>query len=513
MLKRKIVLENSPRRWWVLGTLVLSLLVVQLDTTILGMAVQRLSQPAPAGLGLTQGELLWAINSYTLVMAGGLLAAGALADRFGRKRVLLIGMVLFGLTSAWCAFAVNGPMLIAGRTVLGLAAALVTPTTLAIITNTFTPQERPKAIGIWSGGVGIAVAAGPILGGLLLDHLWWGSIFLVNVPVVIVALIAMVVVVPESRNPRPGRFDIPGIVLSLLGMVLLVDGIIEGGDTGDWTNPNVWGVVLAGIIVLTGFLLWERRAADPLLPVGWFRVREFSGSITVMTLAFFAMLGVTFTVTFYLLSLRRLDVLAVGLLMLPLAIAQLVFSSQTPRLAARFGARTTGAFGMLALTAALLLFATLDSGTSLWIVEVAMFLIGVGIAFIMPSASAAIMGSVPRERAGTASAASNAFRQIGGALGAAVLGAVLTSTYRTRITGHLDALPEGLRSPAAASIQATQGVIDSLGLSGAGASAITAASDEAFIAGFHASSLLGAAIALLGAIIAAVALTPRRTGS
>ncbi|GAA4167992.1 MFS transporter [Gryllotalpicola koreensis] len=512
-MKEKIVLESSPRRWWVLGTLVLSLLVVQLDTTILGMAVQRLSQPAPAGLGLTQGELLWAINSYTLVMAGGLLTAGALADRFGRKRVLLIGMVLFGLTSAWCAFAVNGPMLIAGRTVLGLAAALVTPTTLAIITNTFTPQERPKAIGIWSGGVGVAVAAGPILGGLLLDHLWWGSIFLVNVPVVIIALIAMAVVVPESRNPRPGRFDIPGIVLSLLGMVLLVDGIIEGGDTGDWTSPNVWGVVLAGAIVLAGFLLWERRAADPLLPVGWFRVREFSGSITVMTLAFFAMLGVTFTVTFYLLSLRRLDVLAVGLLMLPLAIAQLVFSSQTPRLAARFGARATGAFGMLALTAALLLFATLDSGTSLWIVEVAMFLIGVGIAFIMPSASAAIMGSVPRERAGTASAASNAFRQIGGALGTAVLGAVLTSTYRTRITGHLDAIPEGLRSTAAASIQATQGMLDSLGLSGAGASAITTASDQAFIAGFHASSLLGAAIALLGAIIAAVALTPKRTGS
>ncbi|WP_067200310.1 MFS transporter [Microbacterium sp. XT11] len=507
-MQGKSDIENSSRRWWVLGVLVLSLLVVQLDTTILGVAVQRLSQPAPDGLGLTQGELLWAINAYTLVMAGMLLTTGALADRLGRKRVLLGGLALFGIASLWCAFSASGPMLIAGRAVLGLAAALVTPTTLAIITQVFSKEDRPRAIGIWSGGVGVAVAVGPIVGGLLLDHLWWGSIFLVNVPVVAVAVAAMAVIVPESRNPRPGRFDVPGVLLSLLGLALLVNGIIEGGDTGDWANPRVWLVALGGVLILVVFVAWECRAAAPLLPLDWFRSRTFTGSIAVMTLAFFAMLGVTFTIAFYLLSLRRLSVLNTGLLLLPLALAQLTLSAWTPAVARRFGARVTGGLGMLLLTTALLLFASFGIDTPLWIPGIALFLIGTGIAFIMPSASAAIMASVPKERAGSASATSTAFRQVGGALGTAALGAVLTGVYRAQIAGHLDAVPAALRDVAASSIQATQAILESVDRQLPEASAIAAASDEAFIAGFHASSVIGAAIALLGALLAALVLTP-----
>lgn len=502
-------LERSTRRWWVLGVLVLSLLVVQLDTTILGVAVQRLSQPLPSGLGLRQGELLWAINSYTLVMAGTLLAAGTFADRLGRKRVLLAGMVLFGLASAWCAFSSDGAMLIAGRAVMGVAAALVTPTTLAIISNTFGPAERPRAIGIWSGGVGVAVAAGPIIGGLLLDQLWWGSIFLVNVPVVILAVVIMALVVPESRNPRPGRFDVPGLLLSMLGMVLVVGGIIRAGDTGEWTSVRIWAEVVGGMAALTAFVLWERRASSPLIELSWFRRREFSASLAVMTIAFFAMLGVTFTVAFYLLSLRHLTVLMTGLMMLPLALAQLAFSSQTPGLAVRIGARTTGVFGMLSLAAALCLFATLDVDSSLLVVEVALFLIGTGIAFVMPSASSAIMGSVARERAGSVSATSNAFRQIGGALGTAVLGAVLASVYRAQIAGHLGTLPPPLRETAAASIQATQAVLESLGSAVVDPTAVAGASDAAFVAGMHVAAATGAAIALAGASIAAIALPAR----
>lgn len=221
------------------------------------------------------------------------------------------------------------------------------------------------------------------------------------------------------------------------------------------------------------------------------------------------MLGVTFTVAFYLLSLRRLSVLHTGLLLLPLALAQLIFSSQTPRLAWRFGARVTGPLGMLTLAAALLLFATMGADSRLWTAEVALFLIGVGIAFIMPSASAAVMSSVPKERAGSASATSNAFRQVGGALGTAVLGAVLTSVYRAQMTGQLGALPGPLRDAAASSIQATHAVLESLGSSLPGAAAITAASNDAFVVGFHTSALLGAGVAVLGAVIAALALSPR----
>jgi DHA2 family integral membrane protein (MFS transporter) len=504
-------LENSPRRWWVLGVLVLSLLVVQMDTTILGVAVQRLSQPAPAGLALSQGTLQWAINAYTLVMAGMLLTTGGLADRLGRKRVLLTGMVLFGLASAACAFSTGAAMLISGRSVLGLAAALVTPTTLAIITNTFSTRERPRAIGIWSGGIGVAVAGGPIVGGLLLDHLWWGSIFLVNVPIVAVAVIVMAIVVPESRNPGPGRFDIPGTVLSLLGMVLLVAGILEGGDTGRWDSPRVWAVGLVGLAVLAAFLLWERRAPAPLLPIAWFRSRTFSGSIAVMTVAFLAMLGATFTLAFYLLSLRGLSVLHTGLLMLPLAVAQLALSSRTPGLAARFGPRTTGSAGMLALAAALLLFTALDANSPWWIVEVSLTLIGIGVALVMPSASAAVMMSVPKERGGSASATSNAFRQIGGALGNAVIGAVLASTYRSEVTGSLSSLSADVRDIAAGSIQATQAVLDTIELGPADSARITEASNEAFVSGFHASALVATGVALAGAIVAVTALAPRRS--
>lgn len=510
MVNRNTELAASPRRWWVLSVLVVSLLVVQMDTAILGVAVERLSQPAPDGLALAQGTLQWAINSYTLVMAGVLLTAGSLADRLGRKRVLLTGMTVFGLASTWCALSTSGPMLIAGRTALGLAAALVTPTTLAIITDTFSRSERPKAIGIWSGGIGVAVAGGPILGGLLLDHLWWGSIFLINVPVVVVALVVMAAVVPESRNRHPGRIDLPGMLLSLLGMVLLVAGVLDGGDTGQWASPRVWATALAGLLVLTGFVLWEGRARSPLLPIGWFRSRAFSGSIAVMTLAFLAMLGSTFALAFYLLSLRGLSVVTTGLLMLPLALAQLTLSAQTPRLTARFGARTTGTFGMLALTAALVLFTTLDVNSPLWIVETALLLIGVGIAFVMPSASAAVMMSIPTEHAGSASATSNTFRQVGGALGNAILGAVLASVYRADVDGHLASLPAGVRETAAGSIQATHAALDTLGLSGPDRESLITALNDAFIAGFHSSALVGAAVAFIGAIVAATGLTNRQ---
>lgn len=499
----------TPRRWWILGVLILGLVVVQMDTTILGVAVQRLSQPAPAGLGLSQGELLWSINAYTLVMAGMMLTAGMLADRLGRRRVLLAGMALFGMASLWCAFSVNGPMLIGGRTVLGLAAALITPTTLAVISHTFSSEERPKAIGIWSGGVGIAVALGPIVGGLLLDHLRWGSIFLINVPLVVIAVIAMAALVPESRNPRPGRVDVPGILLSMAGMGLLVAGIIRGGDTGEWASSQVWLPALGGGIALATFIMWERRAPSPLIEVGWFRMRAFSGSIAVMTLAFFSMLGTTFVIAFYLLSLRHLSVIATGLLMLPLAAAQLAFSSQTPRLAQKYGPRSTSAFGMLALASALLLFSSLDVDSSLWKVGTALFLIGVGIAFIMPSASSAIMASVPRQRAGSASATSNTFRQIGGALGTAVLGAILTSVYRSQITGHLGDLPAQLRETAASSIQATQAALSTVGSSVSDPATIIAASDAAFVSGLHVCALLGACIALAGAAITRLALPSR----
>ncbi|MDT0156508.1 MFS transporter [Microbacterium sp. ARD32] len=502
-------MQDSPRRWWMLGVLILSLLVVQLDTMILGVAVQRLSAPRPSGLGLTQGELLWVLNAYTLVLAGSLLAAGTIADRFGRRRMLLVGLVLFGGGSLLCAFAPSGDVLTGGRVALGIAAAVITPTTLAIIADVFSDAERPRAIGIWSGGVGAAIALGPVVGGLLLDHFWWGSIFLINVPIVSVAIAVIPALTPESRAANPKRIDVIGILLSMLGMVLVIDGLIAGGDSGDWMAPQVWAPLLGGMLVLVLFVGWERRAPSPLLELAWFRRREFSASIAVMTVAFFTMLGSMFLLSLYLLVLRRLDVLAVGLLLLPLAAAQLVLSGRTPAWSKRLGHSTTAALGMLILAASFAALSFADTSTPLWWIEIPLALIGAGIAFVMPAASASVMGAVPREQAGSASATSNAFRQLGGALGLAVLGAALSAAYREQMAPHLGALPEGVRDAAAGSLQVTQAVLEESDPHVA--ASVLPFAEQSFVSGLHSAALVAAGVALFGALVALIAL-PRRRG-
>src|SRR5688572_15260221 len=222
---------GHPRRWAILGVLVVSLLVVVLDNTVLNVAMKTLADPAH-GLGATQSELEWAINSYTLVFAGLLFSFGVLGDRWGRKRMLLTGLVLFGLSSLLSAYAQDPGQLIAARAFMGLGGAAIMPVTLSIIANVFDPRERPKAIGIWAGSVGLAVAIGPMLGGFLLEHYWWGSVFLINVPILLLGLVAVFVLVPESRDPKPGRLDIVGVLLSVIGLVALTYGIVDGGEHG-----------------------------------------------------------------------------------------------------------------------------------------------------------------------------------------------------------------------------------------------------------------------------------------
>ena len=246
------------RRWRILGVLVLSLLVVVLDTSILNVALRRLAEPRPKGLGTTQGELEWVLNAYTLAFAGLLFTWGVLGDRIGRKTTLLGGMAAFGVFSALSAFSQSPGELIAFRALMGVSGAAVMPSTLSIISNVFEPAERPRAIAIWSGAVGIAIAAGPVLGGLLLAHFWWGSVFLVNVPICAVAVALMLAWVPNSRNPSPGRLDPVGVGLSVAGIVAFVFGVIRGAD--GWGDPFVWIAIGAGVVLLGLFVAWERRA-------------------------------------------------------------------------------------------------------------------------------------------------------------------------------------------------------------------------------------------------------------
>ncbi|MEU1570959.1 MFS transporter [Streptomyces collinus] len=494
------------RRWAILGVLMLSLLIVVLDNSILNVAIKTISTPAPTGLGATQSQLEWAINAYTLVFAGLLFTAGLLGDRLGRKKVLLGGLAVFGIGSALAAFSGSPGQLITFRAVMGLGAAFVMPATLAVLMNVFEREEQPKAIGIWAGGVGLAVAIGPITGGVLLDHFWWGSVFLVNVPIVLLAFALMLWLVPDSRDPNPGRVDPVGVVLSVVGLVLLVYGIIKGGQLADFTDATVLATIGAGLAVLVAFVVFEKRSDHPSIDVTYFKSKVFSAAIAAVALVFFALMGVTFFSVFYTQSVRGYSPLQTGLLMLPLAAAQLIFAPRARLVVDRFGNRVTTTAGMVVIAAMLAAFATLDSDTPIWILEVIFFLMGAGMAHIMTPVSVVIMQALPREKAGSASALSNTFRQVGGALGIAVLGSVLSTAYRTGIDDKLGVLPPALRHTAGESIEATLGVADKLGPRG---ESLVAPAYDAFLHAMHVTALWGAGVALIGAVVVALFLPGR----
>ncbi|HEU5429328.1 MAG TPA: MFS transporter, partial [Actinocrinis sp.] len=424
---------GHPRRWLILGVLVFSLLVVVLDNTVLNVALKTIALPKPDGLGASQSDLEWSINSYTLIFAGLLFTWGILADRLGRKRILMLGMVLFGVTSVLCAYAGSPGELIAARAAMGFAGAAIMPSTLAVIANVFPRHEQGKAIGVWAGSVGLAVAIGPVVGGALLDSFWWGSVFLINVPIVIIGLIAMTLIVPESRNPHPGKLDPAGVLLSMAGLVIFVYGVIHGGDTGDWGKPAVWGPLVIGVALLALFVVWERNTDHPALDVRLFSNRPFSAAVISVALSFFAMMGSLFFLTFYLQSVRGYTPLQAGLWVLPFAAAQVIFSPLSANVVNRFGARTVSFSGLLLIAVALALYQFIGVHSAMWVYGVIAALQGTAMALVMPPATTTVMTSLPRERAGIGSSINNTVRQVGGALGVAVLGTVLTSAYRSRI--------------------------------------------------------------------------------
>ncbi|HEX7745600.1 MAG TPA: MFS transporter [Micromonosporaceae bacterium] len=488
---------GHPRRWTILGVLVVSLLVVVLDNTILNVALRTLADPV-RGLGATQGELEWAINSYTLVFAGLLFTFGVLGDRYGRKRFLLLGLALFGLSSLLSAYAQDPGQLVAARALMGVGGAAIMPVTLSIISNVFDPRERAKAIGIWSASVGLAVAIGPILGGALLESYWWGSVFLINVPVVLAGLVAVALIVPESRDPRPGRIDVVGVLLSVVGLVALTYGIIDGGEHG-FDRPPVWAAIAVGVAVIAAFIAYERRIAYPSLDVRLFRVPRFAAPVAVIGLIFFAAMGVMFFSSFYLQLVRGYSPLETGLLFLPFAVAQLVFAPRSAGMVRRFGAKAVSAAGLALTVVALTAFAFIQADTPIWAFVVVFFLQGVGMANIMPPSMESIMSSLPREKAGVGSAVSNTVRQVGGALGIAVLGSVLASVYRDQIGPATQALPTPAREAANASVSGAYAVAERLGP--AGGPVLHAASD-AFVSAMHWAAVLAAVVAVFGVLVA-----------
>ncbi|RLL66517.1 MFS transporter [Streptomyces sp. Z26] len=489
------------RRWAILGVLMFSVLIVVLDNSILNVAMKTIAQPAPTGLGAGQSELEWAINSYTLVFAGLLFTAGLLGDRIGRKKVLLFGMLVFGLGSVLAAISDSPAELIGFRALMGLGGAFVMPATLAILMNVFEREEQAKAIGIWAGAVGLAIAVGPITGGVLLEHYWWGSVFLVNVPIVVVAVIAMAVLVPDSRDPAPGRVDPTGVLLSVAGLVLLVYGIIKGGQLADFTDPEVLATAGAGLALLTAFVLHEKRSDHPALDMGYFRDPAFSAAVAAIALVFFALMGVTFFSVFYMQSVRGYSPLTAGLLLLPLAVAQMIFAPRARLVVERFGAKAVCATGLTLVGLAMSAFVLLDQDTPLWVLEVIYFVMGSAMAHVMPPATVSIMQALPREKAGSGSAVNNTFRQVGGSLGVAVLGSLLSATYRSGIEDDLRRVPPEARHAAGESIEGTLAVADRLGPAGR---VLVDPAKAAFIDAMHVTVLGAAGVALVGALVVAI---------
>jgi EmrB/QacA subfamily drug resistance transporter len=426
-----------------------------------------------------------------------LFTAGVLADRYGRRLTLVVGLVLFGLASLASAYAQDPSQLIAARALMGLGAAGVMPATLSIISNVFDPRERARAIGVWAGAVGLAVAIGPVVGGALLERFWWGSVFLINVPIVLAGLAAIFAIVPESRDPRPGRIDVIGVLLSIAGLGILVYGVVNGGDHG-FGRPVAWGSIAVGAAILALFVAYERRIAFPSLDVRLFADRRFAAAVAAIGLIFFAAMGSFFFGAFYLQLVRGYSPLEAGLLVVPFAVAQLVFAPRSAAMVQRFGPKAVGAAGMILAMAALGAFAFVTVDTPVWVVSLLFFGQGAAMANIIPTMTEAIMSSLPREKAGVGSAVSNTIRQVGGALGVAVLGSVLSAVYRGQVNPYVGDLPASARGAARESVSGGYAVAEHLGAAGR---ALIDHVNDAYVQAMHYSAIGSAVAALIGLVV------------
>ncbi|WP_238017485.1 MFS transporter [Dactylosporangium sp. AC04546] len=475
--------SSSPRRWWALVAIVLTTLTLGFDTTILNVALPTLATSLDAG----NAELQWLVDAYVLVFAGLLLPMGALGDRYGRKRLLLIGLILFAAASLAAVFAGNAGQVIAARAVMGVGGAILTPVTMAIIPVMFDPDERRKAIAALTMGMGVGLPLGPIIGGYLLEHFWWGSIFVINVPVAALAIAAVALLVPESRSTRPKPIDLAGAILSTIGLVLLVYGVIEAPARG-WTDGWVVGGIVAGLVLLVAFVLLERRLAAPMIDLRLFGRPRFAWGTAAATVASFALFGLLFLVPQYLQAVLGHDALGVGVRLLPLVAGLFVGAPLGARLAGRLPTRVPVALGLLIGAAGMALGAFTDAGSGYGFVAAWLAVGGAGIGLALTPAMDAVMGELPRDEAGSGTAITMTLRQFAGALGVAVLGSVAAGVYRSSVPAV------GRDSVSAAVAIAAR----------TGDQALAAAARAAFLDAMTTVLLVCAAVTLLGAVAAAI---------
>jgi EmrB/QacA subfamily drug resistance transporter len=430
MIDPEIDERVHARRWLTLGVLCLSLLIIVMDNTILNVAIPSLIRDLDA----SNSEIQWIIDAYTLVFAGLLLTAGSLSDRFGRKGALQLGIVLFAIGSASAALSTTTTHLIGSRAFMGIGGALIMPSTLSILTDVFRdPRERGRAIGVWAGFSGLAVAVGPVIGGLLLRHFEWSSVFWVNLPLGAVALIAGYFLVPTSKDPNQGRLDPLGAVLSVIGLGALLFGIIEGPAKG-WSDPLVVGGFVVGVAAITSFILWELHTDHPMLDMRFFRNRRFTAANSAITLTFFAMFGSMFLMTQYWQFVHGYSPLGAGIRLVPYALTMMITAPISARLVERAGTKRIVTTGLLTISLALVALSFIEATTPYPLAISLFCLMSIGMGMTMAPATESVMGSLPREKAGVGSAVNDTTRQMGGALGVAIIGSVVSSVYAANVS-------------------------------------------------------------------------------
>ncbi|MEU5667307.1 MFS transporter [Streptomyces longwoodensis] len=494
--------DEQSRKWWALGAIGLSLLAVGVDATILNVALPTVS----ADLNASTSQLQWIVDAFTLVLAAVLLPAGLLGDKFGRKKFLVAALVLFGAASLLCAYSGSSGQLIAARATLGLAAAFLVPLSTSVLLNLFeTEAERTKAIGVIAVSQMLGLPLGPIVGGALLDHYWWGSVFLINVPLVLLGVLAVAKLVPESRSSERVTIDLGGVVLSSAGLTALTYGAIEAGEKG-WGSTETVVSLLVGAALIGLFVLWELRVAasgkDPLVDLGLFRGRGFVWGSILSTIVSFAMFGLIFALPQYFQAVLGTDALGTGLRLLPLIGGLLVGASVINKMPAQLGPRTVPALGFLLVSVGLFMGTATETDSGYGYVAIWLVVIGAGLGLAMTRSMAAALNSLSKERSGVGSAVVQALRQVGGAIGVAVLGAVANSAYRGNL--DLDGTPQQIADAAGRSV--STGVAVAAKLRDA---AMLEEVRDAFMTAMHTLLYVCSAISLVAALLA-LAFMPKR---
>jgi EmrB/QacA subfamily drug resistance transporter len=500
------VAVSPGRRWVILAVLCITLLLISLDNTILNVALPSIVR----GLHATSTQLQWIVDSFAICFAGLLLTFGALGDRIGRKWVFMGGLIVFAGGSALAAWSGSPDRLTAARAIMGIGAAALMPSTLSILTNVFTAdRERARAIGIWSATAGLGVAIGPILGGFLLVHFWWGSVFLINVPVALVGLVATAFLVPNSKSPHARRSDPLGAALSVIGIGLLLWGIIEAPERS-WTSPLIVGSLAASVVIITVFIVWERRTDHPILPLEFFGNRRYSAAIASLALLLFALLGLFFLFTQYLQFGLGFSPLETGLAIGPIALVLLVAAPASVVFARRFGSKPVVAGGLFLVAVGLgLLSRTTVSSTYADAVP-SLVLIGVGVGFGLAPSIESVLGSLPTSEAGVGSATSDTSMQLGGAMGVALLGTALNIRYQNFMTPLLahQQIPPSIAKVILGSLGGALAV--SGHVQGKAGEALAQAARHGFVSGMDLGLLVATVVVAVAGLVVLAALPNKR---